>query len=369
MPAAQAARTLLTSRNMTIRPAGDRTMSATHRWVALDGCSPCWPDYLARCGGGFFHSPPGLLAGAPAGRLVAFQLVHDGEIRGVALGVGYRCRLSQGLHLHFPSLPALHPSVSAPEALELLRSRLREMGAADCVFDSYETRWQPALERKEATTARLEYVVSLGQPASNRLAACASQHRRHITRGTRKRFVMRQLSGPAARTTLASVTREASERAASRGAGFSSDMPPLAGAAGSVADQWGGGVFSAWSGDELLAAALIGWGNRRAFYVMGGSTPQGYASGAATWLHWSIMEHLAEHGFTAYNLGGTPVGAPDAGDPAHGLFRFKTGFGARIWRCRGARFTLRPAHRRAHEVAHWLGSLAGREGRSDGRAA
>jgi hypothetical protein len=295
--------------------------------------------------------------------------MRNGETLGVAMGTGYRCRLSHGLHLYFPSLPALHPAVARADAVDALAEAFRQLGAADVVFDSFDSRWQASSGGSGELPVRLEYVVTLGDADDLMLAACESHHRRHINRGKRAGLVLRQVSGPAARELIATVTGEAAGRAADRGAPFQSSLPPAVGSASALTDPWGATVLSAWRGTEPLAAALIGWGNRHAFYVMGGSTPAGYACAAATWLHWTIMGQLAAHGFTAYNLGGTPVGAQHADNPAHGLFRFKTGFGARIWRCRGMRLTLRPGHRRAHDVAQWLTSLAFREVGSDGRAA
>jgi lipid II:glycine glycyltransferase (peptidoglycan interpeptide bridge formation enzyme) len=69
------------------------------------------------------------------------------------------------------------------------------------------------------------------------------------------------------------------------------------------------------------------------------------------------MALLAEHGFTAYNLGGTPEAGGMPEHPAHGLFRFKNGFGGEAVRCRGARWVLRPGHLRAHRLARALADL------------
>jgi lipid II:glycine glycyltransferase (peptidoglycan interpeptide bridge formation enzyme) len=113
-------------------------------------------------------------------------------------------------------------------------------------------------------------------------------------------------------------------------------------------------MFAAWNGDTPLAAALIGWGNGRAFYIMGGSTPEGYEAGASVWLHWRIINQLAESRFTHYNLGGASPTASNADDPAHGLYRFKTAFGARIVPCRSLYWTLSVSHARLHQLARWI---------------
>jgi lipid II:glycine glycyltransferase (peptidoglycan interpeptide bridge formation enzyme) len=113
-------------------------------------------------------------------------------------------------------------------------------------------------------------------------------------------------------------------------------------------------MFAAWNDSVPLAAALVGWANHRAFYLMGGSTPAGYECGASIWLHWQIASRMADAGFVAYNLGGSSPSAAVPGDPAHGLYRFKTGFGSRAVRCRSLTWTLSSSHARLHRVGRWL---------------
>ena len=88
---------------------------------------------------------------------------------------------------------------------------------------------------------------------------------------------------------------------------------------------------------------------------MGGSTPEGYECGASVWLHWRVATLLAESGFRTYNLGGAAASAAAPGDPGHGLYRFKRGFGARITPCRSIAWILSLAHARVHQLGRWLG--------------
>ena len=125
-----------------------------------------------------------------------------------------------------------------------------------------------------------------------------------------------------------------------------------------LADPWGATVFVAWNGGTPLAAALVGWANRRAYYVSGGSTSEGYAWHAAFWLHWRIMAALANAGFDAYNLGGSPAAAAEPSHPEHGLYQFKWRFGASVRPCAGARWVLQPVHARTHQiVAEIMGAV------------
>jgi hypothetical protein len=327
------------------------------RWQLDDCCPAAWWEHLERCGGGFFHTAPGLVAAGASGDPMFARLWHGHEVVGVAAGVRQRCRFGgarQPRHVYFPTVPAIVCRPRRHETLASLIAALRAAGAAEVVVDSFDAGWRPELVRGAAETRqRLEFVVPLEPDAEEMARRCSKHHRRHLQRGERDGWTLRILDGSEAHALLAAVQREAATRAAARGDPFEAAQPPAA-SAGDDGGHWGSMTCSAWSGGTPLAAALVGWANHRAFYLVGGSTAAGYERDAAQWLHWRIMCHLADEGFTAYNLGGTPGSAALPTDPAHGLYRFKTGFGAEIIALRNARWTLRPAHVGAHRVVGWM---------------
>jgi GNAT acetyltransferase-like protein len=319
------------------------------RWLLRAACPPQWSEHLERCGGGFFHAPPGL-AGMPPGHPLFAELVMDKAVIGVAAGMRSGCALSlRPRHVYFPTVPALHRLERREEAFIALMAALRAEGVADVVIDSFDAGWLPALPTGKAEArSRVEYVVRLVPDAEALARRCSAHHRLHLKRGACEGWTLRILDGEEARELLGAVQRGAAARAADRGDPFAAGVLPPEGA------HWGATTFSAWHDRIPLAAALIGWANRRAFFVLGGSTPEGYARGAAVWLHWRIMSYLADKGFTAYNLGGTTCSAALSGDPAHGLYRFMTAFGADVVPRRSIRWTLRPSHVRAHRLARWV---------------
>lgn len=329
------------------------------RWQLDPECPRAWRAQLERAGGGFFHSPPGLQVSAPDGEPVFARLLHGEAVVGVALGAANRCRLGvHASHVYLPTLPAIGCLARRDEALRLLTDALRARDAVEVVMDSFDAPWQPGPAVPAAEAApRLEYLVPLDDGRPDELARRASEgHRRLVRKGERASWSFRTHVGQEALALLRVVQLAAAGRAESRGDGFAVRVPEVAlrsftAEPGAV---WGVSTFAAWGGSEPLAAVLIGWSGRRAFYVLGGSTPEGYRQGAAVWLHWRVMCRLAEHGCDAYNLGGTPAAASDPEHPAHGLFRFKTGFGAAIVPCRGARWTFRSGHLRLHRVARWV---------------
>jgi hypothetical protein len=319
-------------------------------WEISPTCPTGWPELLERCGGGLFHSPPGLALGAPRGTaLFARYCSPDGTV-GLAAGVRSRCRLTfQPRHVYLPTLPVVPGDGDA--ALHVLAELFRDDGAVELVIDAFDARWAPGvLDGAQPTRERHEYVVALDAGLEELASRFTRHHRRSLRRGLRGNWSLRTHHGREARDLLRVVQHSAAQRAAERRDPLMVDPPPAAGTLGAD-PRWGAATIAAWDRDRLLAAALVGWANRRAFFMRGGSTPAGYQANAAVWLHWRIMGELHARGFTAYNLGGAPATAARPEDPAHGIHRFKRDFGAQLRPCRGLRWTMSPAHERAHRAA------------------
>jgi hypothetical protein len=327
-------------------------------WIIRDSVPPSWPEAMQVCGGGFFHSPPGLLVAGPRGSSFVVDLWRGNTLVGISAGVRHGCKLSRRpLHVYIPTLPAMRDPRLREAGLSALLDAMRAEGADEIVVDTFGSPWSAGeFANGEATARRIEYTVRLDSSFSSIPARFASTHRRHCTKGERLGWTMRAAHGSDAAALLAEVQKNASERAAARGNEFEPGEPAEELFDRSHhADAWGVTAFAARDGETLLAVVLVGWANRGAFYISGGSTPQGYAAGAAPWLHWRVMRIFADRGFTSYNLGGTPAGAVNESDPSHGLWRFKTGFGAITSNdLSGMRREFDSAHMRAHQVNRWV---------------
>jgi hypothetical protein len=337
-------------------PEAARAPAAAPRWTLHREPPEGWDADLARCGGGFFHAPAALRLAAPPGEPVYARLRQGEETVGVAVGSAGRCRLGwRPAHLYLPALPALRAWVDGAGALHALAGAARERGAAEVVMDSYDSgraaAGHPGRDRQEHRLA-LDADDAL-------LARFDRSHRARARRGDQEGWEHHTLSGAEAVATVREAQGQASLRAHARGDGFRVPTPSAA-VGEPTADPgapWGLRTFAAVREGRALSVCVVGWGGGRAYYVMGGSTEEGYRCGAATWLHWRTMRLLRDHGCTEYNLGGTPAAAADPAYPSHGLYRFKSGFGADARPCRGARWELRPAHLAAHRVAARLADL------------
>jgi hypothetical protein len=338
-----------------------RTRSNGPRWRVSAVCPPDWRASIEACGGGFFHSPAGLRLATSTGEPRFFEYaIADEPPSAVAIGAVRQCRFSvRPRHIEFATWPALRQHARWPEAIADLRGTLREMDIAEAVIGSFDADGETAEALDGLTTTRSEYRVRLDDDAEGLSARCSSSHRRRIRLGERSGWHLRFLSGDAARDAIAKVQGLASARAAHRGDGFHVVAPCSdAWAAGHFDDAWGACTIGAFEGEHLLSAAVIGWANGRAFYVIGGSTERGYELGAATWMHWRAMNLFRDAGGTWYNLGGVAEGTEGSDDRAAGLHRFKAGFGAERSSRFGVSWAIAPGHIRSHTAARWLARKA-----------
>jgi len=338
-------------------------MTPTPEWSIATGQPADWHDITRDLGAGFFHDRNALTLGAPAGEpIIAIQATGE-HVVGAAVGVRFHCRLSpRRRHAFFPSLPVLHNGADPAAALGSLCRSLNTLGVSDVVFDSFDA---PSGTREAVTSLadfpdripghdRHEYRVHLHRDHGDIARAFTPHHIRHVRRGERDGWRLELGTDAAAERDLAQVASSASARATARGSGFTASPWHVAAAAPLSTDEWGIIVGRAYDGPGLLAAALVGWGDQRAFYLGGGSTETGYAAGAAAWLHWRMMKLMRERGVSTYNLGGAPADAIDKSHPAHGLHRFKESFGAEIVALRGIQWHDGSLHASLHRAARHL---------------
>src|SRR5467141_697083 len=169
------------------------------RWITRAACPADWWAHVERCGGGFFHTPPGLEAGAPTGEAVFAQLLHGQDVVGIAAGVRSQCRLGrQPRHLYFPTAPAFRGLPRPDDALGALAEALRIEGAAEVAVDSFDAGWQPDVTpgRSIEMRDRVEYLVPLDRSPDELMRGCSRHHRRHLQNGIRQDWSFQTLDGP-----------------------------------------------------------------------------------------------------------------------------------------------------------------------------
>ena len=79
-----------------------------------------------------------------------------------------------------------------------------------------------------------------------------------------------------------------------------------------------------------LAAMFLAYSDKRATYLYGASSSKNRNSMATYALQWDAIRRAKRNGCTEYDMFGVAP-YPDSAHPLYGLFRFKTGFGGRIF--------------------------------------
>jgi hypothetical protein len=334
-----------------------RARLSSAAWRASAVCPATWARSLAECDGTFFHSPVGLRLATPLGEARFLEYGSADQPEAIAAITLRRCRLSPRFrHAHLATLPAVAPGADRRAAMAGLRQWLRDAGIADVVVDSFAANDNSDVDASWLEpVARVEFSVPLDTGPEGIVARCNEQHRRRIRAGERAGWAMRTLRGVEAREAIAHVQGLASDRAEQRGDGFEAAAAPADPiGCSALSDAWGVTTLGAYDGDTLLSAAVVGWGNGSAYYLIGGSTEAGYSRSAAPWLHWRAMLRFADAGATSYNLGGVPAAASSPDHAAHGLHRFKSAFGGEQRQLVSARWTFGTGHARSHAAARWV---------------
>lgn len=101
-------------------------------------------------------------------------------------------------------------------------------------------------------------------------------------------------------------------------------------------------VYLAEKDGVSLSSVVVGVCGTNAYYLYGGSTVEGLALNAPKALLWFAIEQEYGEGVRDFNLGGMAATAAQADSLDHGLYKFKTGFGATERACISGRKVLRP---------------------------
>jgi hypothetical protein len=101
-------------------------------------------------------------------------------------------------------------------------------------------------------------------------------------------------------------------------------------------------VYLAENEGVPIASVVIGVCGQNAYYLYGGATLSGLALNAPKGLLWFAIQQEYENGVRAFNLGGMSASAAQPDSLDHGLYKFKTGFGATQRSCISGRKVLKP---------------------------
>ena len=106
-----------------------------------------------------------------------------------------------------------------------------------------------------------------------------------------------------------------------------------------------------------VASVVVGSIGSNAYYIYGGATPEGLTLQAPKGLLWFAIQREFSLGVREFNLGGMAAEAAETASLDHGLFKFKSSFGAVKRICIGGRKLLRPSIVAMKTKIHRLATL------------
>jgi hypothetical protein len=207
-------------------------------------------------------------------------------------------------------------------------------------------------------TPRTEFIVDLTRSEEERWKQLSTHHQRKIKKAGKHGLVFEEARSGEAMQELRRLQIGSRDRRMERGEYFG-----LQDAA--YYEQMGRRYFERNLGCLFLmryegrpvSAAFISIYSGRALYVLGGSEPKGFELDAPALLFWKVFSRCVELGCREFNLGGVPASSADQESLAHGLYRFKSGFGGRqVQRVTGVLENLRPSFNSLAKNMkdHWL---------------
>jgi hypothetical protein len=179
-------------------------------------------------------------------------------------------------------------------------------------------------------TPRIEFIVDLTRSEEERWKQLSTHHQRKIKKASKHGLVFEEACSVEAMQELRRLQIGSRDRRVERGEYFGLQDE-------AYYEQMGRRYFERNLGRLFLmryegrpvSAAFISMYSGRALYVLGGSEPKGFELDAPALLFWKVLSRCVELGCREFNFGGVPASAQDPQSVAHGLYRFKAGFGGR----------------------------------------
>lgn len=302
---------------------------------------PAWDKTVEALGGCAFHSRGYGMACMDLGSERPFLVFRrDGRTIGHAVASIARTRwrplgwVRDILDLASP--PVLTPETTRVEAMEALvrfaRSRrygrLRVGSFGDPRPDDPLPPGSDRLRREP----RLEYRVPIGPDFGATLSRMASTHRRKIRKALESGFTFEEQSTIEGALRLHAAHEHTFERHRARGDTYASVWRVEDFRRRMEAYLRHGVIrfhFTVLDGVTLSAIGTMQLG-RAAYYLVGGTTPDGIErqTGYAMFAH--TIQRLIADGVTEFNLGGAGIDAREETSSDFGLHRYKAGYGGRV---------------------------------------
>jgi hypothetical protein len=270
------------------------------------------------------HLSPGVMQAnsAKSSTLLVFSVSRDGQT--VAFGVARESNRWFARRLVFHRLPEFVERSKKVEncfwrGLKEYCQKRRVLQLNLNAFNSFPIE-VPNLSPIKKVTKREEFILDLKQISKDGMKMLSSNHRRNIHKGERADLSCHIRKDLEACKDHARMMAFSMQRRQNRGQAISYVPSP---------EKWfdyvqceAGFIMQAKHDAAWVSSLLILQSSRQAYYVSGGTSPEGMRLGAAHFLMWNVIKYLSSGGVSILNLGGvSEIDTP-------GLARFKAGFGA-----------------------------------------
>ena len=305
-----------------------------------------WDREVLAAGGTIFHSSAMGAAAIVRGQEPWYLRVErGGRTVGLAVGAGIHTHSPiLGRHhsvLEFPTMPRLTPDggETLANVVGAIRAYARAQGFERVRFSSHadvQPDETPTLGPAGLALApRFEFRVPLEACFEATIAGMGAGHRRKTRKALRSGLEFIEdtsLAGAMTLRELQDVTygrrHEHGNRSARAWAVEDYRIVMSAYLAQRAIRFW----FVLRDGRPLSGAGVMMFGEQ-AYYLLAGTSREGYECDAAYAVIGHLIAYLTSQGIRELNFGGMAVGTEEQGHIEHGLYRFKTGFGARVVRC------------------------------------
>lgn len=324
----------------------------------LDRAPSDWDEQLAASSGVVFHSRAWAdykvqeSGGEPFYCL--WREPRAGAVVGRALGLRRPSRGSLASRLAvrwaFDSPPAA--SGGGHDFAAALRSSAAGSPAViEVGLGSYDARGEWCPEPLPNPRPRMEFVLPEGEP-DEIWAGMRQLARRKVKKAGQAGLVCRRaadLKEIAAFADVYAVTVARLERDKGVDSGGGLNRERFATALDCLQRAGGGSLYAAHRDGRLEAGAVFATFADRAYMIHSGATDAGRDAGASFLVMSEALGDLRKRGHRFLNLGGAGGDAADPGSSEHGLYQFKTRFGASVAPCVSGTIVVRP--RRAGAIA------------------
>jgi hypothetical protein len=252
----------------------------------------------------------------------------------VAVGVGLMKSGRLNRSLEFTSLPI-------PAASDLFWDNTlrfcRDLRVSYLEVNSFASAEQriPALPGEIERRARTEYIIDLTKPVL--WTGLSSNHKRNVKLAQKAGLQVKSQSDAQACRDHLRLVQSSLDRRKARG-----EKVDDSGAAEKLMTYARNGLgewFQAVKAGEVLSSILVLKAERGAYYQSAGTSSEGMAQGASSFLICETATALRDRGMEVFNLGGADEHNP-------GLQRFKAGFGAASVELQATRLCLGGALKR-----------------------